>query len=71
MKRRTRTAAAAALARQAGAVDAVPPGDLPGFAAAYSEASESWTELHQRAMELWAVTGNPPAGFRLQALGQL
>ena len=56
--------AVAALARHAAAVDAVPSGDLPGFAAAYTEARENWTALHQRAMELWAVTGQPPAGFR-------
>jgi len=62
--RRDYDAAATALVRQADAVDAVPSGDLPTFAAAYSEANESWTELHQRAMELWAVTGNPPASFR-------
>ena len=56
-------AAATALARQAAAVEAVPQGDLPGFAAAYGEARENWTELHHRAMELWAVTGQPPASY--------
>ena len=56
-------AAATALARHAAVVDAVPAGDLPGFAAAYTEARENWTALHQRAMELWAVTGQAPASF--------
>lgn len=61
--RRDYDAAATVLARQADAVAAVPRGDLPGFAAAYSEARESWTALHQRAMELWAINGRPPAGL--------
>ena len=61
--RRDYDAASSALVRHADAVDAVPRGDLPAFAAAYSEARESWTELHQRAMELWAVTGRPPSNL--------
>jgi hypothetical protein len=61
--RRDYDAAAAALARQGAAVENVPPGDLPGFAAAYGQARRSWTELLQRARELWAITGRPPAGL--------
>jgi hypothetical protein len=55
--------AATALTRSTAAVDAVPSGDLPAFAAAYGEARESYDELHQRAMELWAVSGQPPANL--------
>jgi hypothetical protein len=62
--RRDYDAAAAALQRHADAVDAVPAGDLPAFAAAYGEAREQWLAVERSAMELWAVAGSPPAGFR-------
>ena len=62
--RRDYDAAAAALARHADAVDAVPAGDLPAFAVAYGEAREQWLAVERSAMELWAVAGSPPAGFR-------
>jgi hypothetical protein len=52
---------AAEFARRAAAVDAVGSGDLPGFAAAYGEARESWVALQQTARELRAVTGRDPA----------
>ena len=56
-------AASAALRRDAGTVDAVAAGDLPGFAAAFGEARESWLLLSQRARELRAVAGRRPATF--------
>jgi hypothetical protein len=61
--RRDYDAAAAALQRQAGALDAVPRGDLPGFAAAYAVARRSWADLSRCSRELWAITGQAPAGF--------
>jgi len=61
--RRDYEAAASELARRADAVQAVPPGDLPGFAAAYGEAQESWLALERSARELRAVTGGWPASL--------
>ncbi len=52
---------AAEFARRAAAVAGVPADDLPGFAAAYAEARESWQALQRQARELRAVAGAAPA----------
>ncbi len=62
--RRDYDAAAAAMQRHADALEAVPPGDLPGFAAAYGETRRQWQAVHRSAMELWVIAGNPPVSFR-------
>lgn len=49
--------------RRAVAADAVPGDDLPGFAAAYGEARESWLALQRSARELRAVSGSQTPGL--------
>jgi hypothetical protein len=57
---------AAEFARRAEVVRSTAPEDLPGFAAAWSEARQSWQALRRCARELQAVSGEAPADLDAQ-----